>query len=67
MSTTGPENPGLRFKVPLIDDVSKVRVTNVRTAESSGQMLTQDENLVTVDLQVQYRVADAKAYVPERS
>lgn len=57
------ENPGLRFKVPLIDDVTKVRVTNVRTAESSGQMLTQDENLVTVDLQVQYRVADAQAYV----
>ncbi|WP_286220373.1 FtsH protease activity modulator HflK [Marinobacter apostichopi] len=57
------ENPGLRFKVPLIDDVTKVRVTSVRTAESSGQMLTQDENLVTVDLQVQYRVADAQAYV----
>jgi len=57
------EEPGLRFKVPLIDDVTKVRVTNVRTAESSGQMLTQDENLVTVDLQVQYRVGDAKAYV----
>ena len=57
------ENPGLRFKVPLIDSVTKVRVTNVRTAESSGQMLTQDENLVTVDLQVQYRVGDAEAYV----
>ncbi|MBS8240633.1 FtsH protease activity modulator HflK [Marinobacter lipolyticus] len=57
------ESPGLRFKVPLIDDVTKVRVTNVRTAESSGQMLTQDENLVTVDLQVQYRVGDARAYV----
>ncbi|MBW4933900.1 FtsH protease activity modulator HflK [Marinobacter sp. F4206] len=57
------ENPGLRFKVPLIDDVTKVRVTSVRTAESSGQMLTQDENLVTVDLQVQYRVGDAQAYV----
>ncbi|MBZ2168525.1 MULTISPECIES: FtsH protease activity modulator HflK [Marinobacter] len=57
------EEPGLRFKVPLIDDVTKVLVTNVRTAESSGQMLTQDENLVTVDLQVQYRVEDAKAYV----
>jgi len=57
------ESPGLRFKVPLIDDVTKVRVTNVRTAESSGQMLTQDENLVTVDLQVQYRVGDAQAYV----
>lgn len=57
------ENPGLRFKVPLIDSVTKVRVTNVRTAESSGQMLSQDENLVTVDLQVQYRVADARDYV----
>jgi membrane protease subunit HflK len=57
------ENPGLRFKVPLIDDVTKVRVTSVRTAESSGQMLTQDENLVTIDLQVQYRVGNAKAYV----
>ena len=57
------ENPGLRFKVPLIDSVTLVRVTNVRNAESSGQMLTQDENLVTVDLQVQYRVGDAKAYV----
>src|SRR5690554_2963919 len=57
------ENPGLRFKVPLIDSVTKVLVTNVRTAQSSGQMLTQDENLVTVDLQVQYRVGDAEAYV----
>ncbi|MBN8238703.1 FtsH protease activity modulator HflK [Marinobacter hydrocarbonoclasticus] len=57
------EEPGLRFKVPLIDTVNKVRVTSIRTAESSGQMLTQDENLVTVDLQVQYRVGDARAYV----
>ncbi len=57
------EDPGLRFKVPLIDDVRKVRVTNVRTAESQGQMLTQDENLVTVDLQVQYQVSNARDYV----
>ncbi|WP_166264235.1 FtsH protease activity modulator HflK [Marinobacter caseinilyticus] len=57
------ENPGLRFKVPLIDDVTKVRVTSVRTAESRGQMLTEDENLVSVDLQVQYRVDSARAFV----
>ena len=57
------ENPGLRFKVPLIDNVRLVRVTNVRNAESTGQMLTQDENLVSVDLQVQYRVGNAEAYV----
>lgn len=57
------ENPGLRFKVPIIDDVTKVRVTSVRNAESQGQMLTQDENLVSVDLQVQYRVGNARDYV----
>ncbi len=57
------EPPGLRFKVPLIDSVNLVRVTSVRNTESTGQMLTQDENLVSVDLQVQYRVGDAKAYV----
>ncbi|TBW56861.1 FtsH protease activity modulator HflK [Marinobacter halodurans] len=57
------ENPGLRFKIPIIDSVTKVRVTNVRTAESEGQMLTQDENLVSVDLQVQYRVENARDYV----
>lgn len=57
------ENPGLRFKLPLVESATKVRVTNVRNAESAGQMLTEDENIVTVDLQVQYRVSDAKAYV----
>lgn len=57
------ENPGLRFKVPIIDSVTKVRVTSVRNAESQGQMLTQDENLVSVDLQVQYRVGNARDYV----
>lgn len=57
------ENPGLRFKLPLVEQATKVRVTNVRNAESQGQMLTEDENIVSVDLQVQYRVSDAKAYV----
>ncbi|MBS3804028.1 MAG: FtsH protease activity modulator HflK [Oleiphilaceae bacterium] len=57
------EEPGLRFKVPLIDNVSLVRVTSVRSAQSRGQMLTEDENLVSVNLQVQYRVESARDYV----
>ncbi|PAV24866.1 protease FtsH subunit HflK [Tamilnaduibacter salinus] len=57
------KNPGLQFKLPIIDSTRLVRVTNVRTAESTGQMLTQDENLVSVDLQVQYRVSNARDYV----
>lgn len=55
--------PGLQFRVPLIDDVRKVQVTNVRSAQTSKEMLTEDENIVDVDLQVQYRIRDAKDYV----
>ncbi|QCF26617.1 FtsH protease activity modulator HflK [Hydrocarboniclastica marina] len=56
-------NPGLQFRIPLIDDVRKVQVTNVRSTQTSKQMLTEDENIVNVDLQVQYRISDAQAYV----
>lgn len=55
--------PGLQFRVPLIDDVRKVQVTNVRSAQTSKEMLTEDENIVNVDLQVQYRIRDARDYV----
>jgi membrane protease subunit HflK len=55
--------PGLQFRLPLFDDVRKVQVTNVRSAETTKEMLTEDENIVDVDLQVQYRVSDAKDYV----
>lgn len=55
--------PGLQFRVPLIDDVRKVQVTNVRSTQTSKEMLTEDENIVDVDLQVQYRIRDAQDYV----
>src|SRR5690554_7308579 len=55
------------FNVPAPSEIYTLSLHDalpiLRTAQSSGQMLTQDENLVTVDLQVQYRVGDAKAYV----
>lgn len=57
------EDPGLQFKVPLIDNITKVRVTSLRSAESQGQMLTKDQNLVSVSLQVQYRASNARDYV----
>jgi membrane protease subunit HflK len=57
------KDPGLQFKVPLIDRITKVRVTSLRSAESRGQMLTEDQNLVSVELQVQYRVDNARNYV----
>ncbi|WP_250654988.1 FtsH protease activity modulator HflK [Alkalimarinus coralli] len=55
--------PGLQFKLPLIDRVEKVDVTRVRSAATRGHMLTEDENIVEINLAVQYVVKDPKAFV----
>lgn len=55
--------PGLNFKIPLLDDVRMVTVTDVRSFKSTGHMLTEDENIVSVNLAVQYRVQHPKNFV----
>ena len=57
------QNPGLAFKIPLIDQVYKVNVTQVRQQKVEGLMLTEDENIVDVSLSVQYVVANPKDFV----
>ncbi len=64
--------PGLQWNPPLIDEVMTVNVTKVRSSAHREQMLTEDQNIVEVDLSVQYTVADPKDFVlkvrdPERS
>ncbi|MGK0444188.1 MAG: membrane protease subunit HflK [Bermanella sp.] len=64
--------PGLRFVIPFIEIVTAVNVTNVRNAELKELMLTQDENVVEVAMNVQYRVVDPVSFSlriedPERS
>jgi len=64
--------PGLRFVIPVVEKVIPVNVTNVRNAELKQEMLTQDENVVEVELNVQYTVSDPVAFAlrvedPERS
>jgi membrane protease subunit HflK len=59
----GYEQPGLRFKLSFIDKVIAVDVQTVRTLPASGFMLTQDENVVQVEMEVQYKVIDAKNYL----
>lgn len=56
-------NPGLQWNPPLLDEVSKINVTRLRTHDHSALMLTEDENIVDVELTVQYKVADPKAYL----
>lgn len=55
--------PGLQWNPPLIDDVTKLNVTRVRTYDHRSLMLTKDENIVDVDMTIQYVVSDPKSYV----
>ena len=50
--------PGLRWKPTFIDTVIPVDVTSIRDQASSGSMLTEDENVVRVQMEMQYRVVD---------
>jgi len=66
------EQPGLRFKIPLVDQVIPVNTTKVREAEIKERMLTEDENIVEVELNAQYRVVDPVSFAlrveaPERT
>lgn len=56
--------PGLRWHIPTpVQSVERVNVTSVNAIRESASMLTQDENIVAVSLQVQYRVASAEDYL----
>ncbi|WP_432696517.1 FtsH protease activity modulator HflK [Marinobacterium sp. YM272] len=55
--------PGLQWNPPLIDEVTMVNTEMVRTHNHNSQMLTEDENIVYVDLTVQYVATDPKAFV----
>jgi membrane protease subunit HflK len=55
--------PGLQWNPPLLDEVTKVNVTRVRTADHGSLMLTRDENIVNVEMTVQYVISDPRAFV----
>ncbi|SKA55876.1 FtsH protease activity modulator HflK [Enterovibrio nigricans] len=55
--------PGLNWKPNFIDEVRTVNVEAIRSLRGSGQMLTKDENMVNVEMDVQYRVANPEKYL----
>lgn len=63
---------GLNWNPTLIDTVQTVNVTKVRSLSRRSQMLTEDENIVQVNLSVQYRVGSPREFLlnvrnPEQS
>ncbi len=64
--------PGLHWNPPVVDAVTKVNVTRIRSFNQRATMLTRDENIVQVSISVQYVVDNPKDYLlnvrgPERS
>src|SRR5476651_2278358 len=55
--------PGLNWKPTFVDQVIPVNVESVRELAAAGVMLTADENVVRVEMNVQYRVTDPEAYL----
>lgn len=54
--------PGLNWKPTFIDQVIPTNVEQVSELKTSGSMLTQDENMVQVEMTVQYRIEDPAKY-----
>ena len=57
---------GPHWHIPFpIEDVELVNVADIRTARSSSKMLTSDENIVVMSIEIQYNVKDAQAFAFE--
>lgn len=54
--------PHIRFPRP-IEQVVKVNVERIQTLTSDSAMLTGDENIVDVEVAIQYRIKDVKNYL----
>ena len=56
--------PGPNFKLPWpIESVTKVNATEIKTFSIQVPVLTRDENIVNVSLNVQYRIDDPQQYL----
>ena len=56
--------PGPNFKLPWpLESVVKVNATQIKTFSSNVPVLTRDENIVNVSVNVQYRVDDPREYL----
>ena len=57
-------DPGLNIRLPRpIEKVTKVNVGQVRSITHKATMLTQDENIVDVEVAVQWRIGSATDFL----
>ncbi|TDF35762.1 FtsH protease activity modulator HflK [Alteromonadaceae bacterium M269] len=54
--------PGLQWKPTFVDTVIPIDIQTINTLPASGSMLTEDENVVRVEMEVQYKVFEPYKY-----
>ena len=59
----GTVEPGLSWKWTFVDRIIPVDIQTTRDLPAAGFMLTQDENVVRVEMQIQYRVVNPRDYI----
>lgn len=55
--------PGLHWNPKFIDSVIPINIEAFRTMPTTGFMLTEDENIVNVAMEVQYRIVSPEKYL----
>ncbi len=55
--------PGLNWNPALIDSVTKINVTRVRSTGWKGMMLTEDDNIVQIGMSVQWTVKNPRDFL----
>jgi len=56
------ELAGLQWRIPLVEQVLKVNVDEIQGYDHKAHMITRDQNIVDVSLNVQFRVDDARNF-----
>jgi membrane protease subunit HflK len=56
-------DPGLQWRLRFIEEVTPINIQEIRALASSGSMLTEDENVVSVEMEVQYRVVNPQEWL----
>jgi len=55
--------PGLHWNPKFVDQIIPINVEAFRTLPTSGFMLTEDENIVQVSMEIQYRIVAPEKYL----
>ena len=57
---------GPHWHIPYpVEDVELINVADIRTARSNSKMLTSDENIVVMSIEIQYNIKDAQDFAFE--